>query len=151
MADDLKHVRTWAHILSKSEIAFDMVSAVDELNAQVGLEFDFVREAAIQNAVAGHLATLKRSVTVPRAVRGLVTPRLLTMGFVEGDQIGKLEVSFFCFFCFVLRGRRGGLWERAPDPSPLATARAGPVRRRGRRCRRCCCCFGPGVSMVAPL
>jgi predicted unusual protein kinase regulating ubiquinone biosynthesis (AarF/ABC1/UbiB family) len=92
MADDLKHVRTWGRILSASEIAFDMVSAVDELNKQVGLEFDFVREARIQDAVARHLGGLAAVVAVPRSVPGLVTPRLLTMGFVEGDQIGRLEV-----------------------------------------------------------
>ena len=68
------------------------VSAVDELNKQVGLEFDFLREASIQDAVAGHLGDLSGTVTVPRSVPGLVTPRLLTMGFVEGVQIGKLEV-----------------------------------------------------------
>ena len=93
MADDLKHVRVWGAILAKSDIAFDMVSAVDELNKQVGLEFDFCREAATQDAVAGHLGALASVVTVPRSVPGLVTPRLLTMGFVEGDQIGRLEVS----------------------------------------------------------
>jgi len=76
----------------KAEIAFDMVSAVDELNKQVGLEFDFVRVARIQDAVARHLGGLAAVVAVPRSVPGLVTPRLLTMGFVEGDQIGRLEV-----------------------------------------------------------
>ena len=55
MADDLRHVRVWARILSKNEIAFDMLSAVDELNAQVALEFDFGREARVMDTVAGHL------------------------------------------------------------------------------------------------
>jgi hypothetical protein len=76
----------------KAEIAFDMVSAVDELNKQVGLEFDFVRVARIQDAVARHLGGLAAVVAVPRSVPGLVTMRLLTVGFVEGDQIERLEV-----------------------------------------------------------
>lgn len=35
MAHDITHVRTWARFLSKTEIAFDLVSAVDELDGQV--------------------------------------------------------------------------------------------------------------------
>lgn len=35
MAHDITHVRVWAKFLSKTEIAFDLVSAVDELDGQV--------------------------------------------------------------------------------------------------------------------
>ena len=55
MAHDIQHVRVWARFLSKTEIAFDLVSAVDELDAQVALEFDFEREARVMDAIAGHL------------------------------------------------------------------------------------------------
>lgn len=41
--EDLKNLRGLARLLSKSEIAFDLVSAVDELSGQVKLEFDFRR------------------------------------------------------------------------------------------------------------
>jgi len=37
MAMDLENIRVWADFLSKTEIKFDMVSAVDELAKQVGL------------------------------------------------------------------------------------------------------------------
>jgi predicted unusual protein kinase regulating ubiquinone biosynthesis (AarF/ABC1/UbiB family) len=40
---DLKNLRSLAGILSKSEINFDLVSAVDELSSQVKLEFNFRR------------------------------------------------------------------------------------------------------------
>lgn len=43
MKRDLANVRTWAAFLSKTEIKFDMVSAVDELQKQIELEFDFTR------------------------------------------------------------------------------------------------------------
>lgn len=43
MKKDLGNVRSWASFLSKTEIKFDMVSAVDELERQIELEFDFTR------------------------------------------------------------------------------------------------------------
>eukprot|EP00983_Pelagomonas_calceolata_P104124 1158988-Pelagomonas_calceolata.AAC.9 len=41
MTGDLKNLRAAAYFLSKTEIKFDLVSAVDELNKQIRLEFDF--------------------------------------------------------------------------------------------------------------
>jgi len=122
MAHDIQHVRVWARFLSKTEIAFDLVSAVDELDAQVALEFDFEREARVMDAIAGHIdsalnyhdedevvgggeggrkkkktrqrrrrkSTLS-AVVVPRSVPGLVTRRMLTMGFVDGIPLTRLE------------------------------------------------------------
>ena len=40
---DLKNLRGLAGFLSKTELAFDLVSAVDELSSQVQFEFDFQR------------------------------------------------------------------------------------------------------------
>ena len=40
---DLANVRIAAAFLSKVELKFDLVSAVDELAAQIKLEFDFPR------------------------------------------------------------------------------------------------------------
>ena len=40
---DLGNIRRLASFLSKTELAFDLVSAVDELSSQVKLEFDFHR------------------------------------------------------------------------------------------------------------
>lgn len=114
MAHDIQHVRVWAKFLSKTEIAFDLVSAVDELDAQVALEFDFEREARVMDAIAGHIdaalndggknndekkkkrrrrksSTSTANVVVPRSVPGLVTRRVLTMGFIDGIPLTKLE------------------------------------------------------------
>lgn len=113
MAHDIQHVRVWAKFLSKTEIAFDLVSAVDELDAQVALEFDFEREARVMDAIAGHIdaalndggqnndkkkgrrrrksSTSSANVVVPRSVPGLVTRRVLTMGFVDGIPLTKLK------------------------------------------------------------
>ncbi len=56
MLGDLKPIRKAAKYLSRMEINFDLVSAVDELASQIKLEFDFVREARIMDTIAGHLA-----------------------------------------------------------------------------------------------
>lgn len=43
------------------------------------------------DAIASHLADLKDELTVPRSVPGLVTRRVLAMGFVDGDQITRIR------------------------------------------------------------
>ena len=43
MTRDLANIRAAAFYLSKTELKFDLVSAVDELNKQIRLEFDFTR------------------------------------------------------------------------------------------------------------
>ena len=117
MAHDIQHVRVWAKFLSKTEIAFDLVSAVVELDAQVALEFDFEREARVMDAIAGHIdaalnerkgkkgrrwwllgrgrrrraSSSSANVVVPRSGPGLVTRRVLTMGFVDGVPLTRLE------------------------------------------------------------
>lgn len=52
---DLANVRVAAAFLSKAELKFDLVSAVDELAAQIKLEFDFEREARVMDSIAEHL------------------------------------------------------------------------------------------------
>ncbi len=45
MAQDLANLRALAAFLSATEIRFDLVSAVEELQRQIHLEFDFTRWA----------------------------------------------------------------------------------------------------------
>ena len=52
---DLANIRIAAAFISKTEIKFDLVSAVDELAAQIKLEFDFEREAKVMDSIAEHL------------------------------------------------------------------------------------------------
>ncbi|PRW59732.1 putative aarF domain-containing kinase 1 [Chlorella sorokiniana] len=91
MALDLSNIRLAAAFLSKTEIKFDLVSAVDELAAQIKLEFDFRREARIMDAVARQFEKLNHRIEVPRSVPSLVTDRLLVMNFLEGVPITRLE------------------------------------------------------------
>jgi ABC1 atypical kinase-like domain/LysM domain len=52
---DLVNLRGLAGFLSKTEVAFDLVSAVDELSSQVKFEFDFQRCAAALRVRGGGL------------------------------------------------------------------------------------------------
>ncbi|KAG2426342.1 hypothetical protein HXX76_013099 [Chlamydomonas incerta] len=91
MTGDLSNIRAAAFYLSKTELKFDLVSAVDELNKQIRLEFDFTREARVMDTIAEHLAPISARLQVPRTVGGLVTRRALVMSFLEGVPL--LEAS----------------------------------------------------------
>ncbi|PSC70875.1 putative aarF domain-containing kinase 1 [Micractinium conductrix] len=91
MSLDLSNIRLAAAFLSKTEIKFDLVSAVDELASQIKLEFDFRREARIMDAVARQFQKLNHRIEVPRSVPSMVTDRLLVMNFLEGVPITRLE------------------------------------------------------------
>ncbi|CAG9460985.1 unnamed protein product [Pedinophyceae sp. YPF-701] len=94
MTQDLVNIRAAAGFLQRTEIQFDMVSAIDELARQIRMEFDFTREAEVMDKVADDLMVIDDRVTVPRSVPGLVTPRVLVMEYIKGTQIMKLEDKF---------------------------------------------------------
>ena len=71
-----------------SNIVLTSCFQVDELAAQIKLEFDFEREARIMDTIRGHLrgqGALK-NIEVPRSIPGLTTKRLLVMSFLDGVQ-----------------------------------------------------------------
>ena len=55
MMGDLKQIRRFSLLIQKTEIKFDLLSAVDELAAQVKLEFEFRREARVMDTIADNL------------------------------------------------------------------------------------------------
>lgn len=55
MALDLGNVKTAAAFLQKTELKFDLTSAVKELAKQIKLEFDFTREARIMDDISNQL------------------------------------------------------------------------------------------------
>ena len=55
MLQDLVNVRLAAGFLRQVELTFDLLSALDELAAQIKLEYDFQREARIMDTIANHL------------------------------------------------------------------------------------------------
>jgi len=87
MTSDLRNLRAVAFYLSKTELKFDLVSAVDELNRQIQLEFDFTREARVMDTISLHLRDVNRRIQVPRSIPGLVTRQLLVMSFLSGAPL----------------------------------------------------------------
>ncbi|KAL6766353.1 AKC2 [Auxenochlorella protothecoides x Auxenochlorella symbiontica] len=90
MTLDLANLRRLSSFLSKTEIDFDLVSAVDELAAQIRLEFDFRREARVMDAVADQFKHLGHKIKVPHSIPGLVTDRMIVMEFLDGIPITRL-------------------------------------------------------------
>ena len=58
MALDLGNVKAAAQFLQKTEMKFDLTSAVVELAKQIKLEFDFEREAKIMDDISTQLQVL---------------------------------------------------------------------------------------------
>lgn len=90
MAMDLGNIRAFAGFLSKTELAFDLVSAIDELAAQIRKEFFFTREARVMDTISERLKGIRDRVLVPKSMPGLVTDRALVMEYLDGVQITKL-------------------------------------------------------------
>ncbi|KAK3258652.1 hypothetical protein CYMTET_32316 [Cymbomonas tetramitiformis] len=86
MMADIDNLRILSGFLQKSELKFDLVSACDELSAQLRLEFDFKNEARVMDCIADNLKCIRGKLTVPRSIPGLVTRRLLVMDYLDGIQ-----------------------------------------------------------------
>ncbi|KAF6253521.1 hypothetical protein COO60DRAFT_1703776 [Scenedesmus sp. NREL 46B-D3] len=91
MTIDLVNLRATSLFLQKTELKFDLLSAVEELQRQIHLEFDFMREARVMDTIAQHLQRLSRSVRVPRSVPGLVSQRLMVMTYMDGLPLLQLK------------------------------------------------------------
>ena len=88
MRGDLRNLRVLAEFLQRTELKFDLLSAIKELQRQIGNEFDFQREASNMEMVGERLRKLVPEVRVPRRV--FATRRVLVMSFLEGDNLRKL-------------------------------------------------------------
>lgn len=89
MTGDLKNLVVLAEFLQRTELKFDILSALKELQKQIKNEFDFVREARNMDSARKQLRLLAPTVCVPRSL--FRSKRALVMSFVEGDNLGKLQ------------------------------------------------------------
>jgi predicted unusual protein kinase regulating ubiquinone biosynthesis (AarF/ABC1/UbiB family) len=90
MRSDLKSLVALARFLQKTEIKFDLLSALCELQKQIGDEFDFIKEASSMDRVGKRLMqAMPGRVAVPTSV--FRTKKLLVMTFVDGDNLSKLK------------------------------------------------------------
>eukprot|EP00250_Pteridium_aquilinum_P021819 c25236_g1_i1 orf=1890-3506(+) len=93
MMTDIRNLKAFAAFVRRFDVKFDMLSVLDELEEQVGLEFDFIREARSMDRIANSLSiTNGRNppVVVPRSIPGLVTRKVLIMEFIDGLPLLRL-------------------------------------------------------------
>lgn len=93
MMTDIRNLKAFAAFVRRFDVKFDMLSVLCELEEQVGLEFDFLREARSMDRIADSLSVGnhgKPPVLVPRSIPGLVSRQVLTMEFIEGLPLLRL-------------------------------------------------------------
>eukprot|EP01038_Epipyxis_sp_PR26KG_P009639 gene9639-12978_t len=88
MTSDLKNIRALAEFLQKTELKFDILSAIKELQKQIANEFDFRREAANMEFIRSKLIKTVPEVKLPTPIH--CTKRLLVMTYIDGDNLSKL-------------------------------------------------------------
>eukprot|EP00250_Pteridium_aquilinum_P004612 c14821_g1_i2 orf=544-2046(+) len=95
MMTDIRNLRAFGAFVQRFDVKFDMLSVINELEEQVGLEFDFEREARSMDRIADSFSAYgqqKRApVQVPRSIPNLVTRQVLIMDFIEGIPILRLS------------------------------------------------------------
>lgn len=89
MRGDLANLRRLAEFLQKTELKFDLLSAIKELQKQIKNEFDFVSEARNMDSIGEKLAVSVPSVRLPRSIRA--TPSVLVMTFIDGPNLSKMD------------------------------------------------------------
>jgi aarF domain-containing kinase len=88
MRRDLTNLRGLAEFLQRTELKFDILSAIKELQRQIGNEFDFIREANNMDFIGPKIRQKLPDIGVPQSV--YATKRLLVMTFCEGTNLGRL-------------------------------------------------------------
>lgn len=90
MLSDLANYRVLAEVLQRTELKFDLVRPIQELAKQIAMEFDFVAEARGMTEIRRALKRFK-TVSVPAAIPGLVSRRLLVMTYLDGVPLTRLD------------------------------------------------------------
>lgn len=88
MVGDLKNLRFLAEFLQRTELKFDILSAIKELQKRIINEFDFIREGRNMNVVRKGLSKFGE-IKVPRSIYS--TRKVLVMSFIDGDNLCKLS------------------------------------------------------------
>jgi predicted unusual protein kinase regulating ubiquinone biosynthesis (AarF/ABC1/UbiB family) len=82
MMTDIRNQKMFAAFLQRFDVQFDILSILDELEHQVELEFDFVKEAVSMDQISKSLQSAnqgKSPIAVPRSIPGLVTKYVLLL------------------------------------------------------------------------
>lgn len=88
MKNDLRNLRVLAEFLQRTELKFDILSAIKELSKNIMNEFNFEREAKNMEIVSEFLSKKCPEVTLPRPI--YYNKKVLVMSFVEGTNLGRI-------------------------------------------------------------
>ena len=88
MKSDLRNLRMLAEFLQRTELKFDILSSIKELQKNIHNEFDFINEAKNMESMRESLKSAVPEVVLPRAL--YASKRSLVMTFVDGRNLGKL-------------------------------------------------------------
>eukprot|EP01041_Mallomonas_annulata_P006824 gene6824-13824_t len=88
MKGDLRNLRALAEFLQRTELKFDLLSSIKELQKQISNEFDFINEAKNMDYMQKTLSKSVPEVVLPRSV--FASKRALVMTFLEGDNLCRL-------------------------------------------------------------
>lgn len=88
MTRDLKNIRFLAEFLQRTELKFDILSAIKELQKQISNEFDFASEAKNMDFMRISLKKHVPQVKVPQSV--WVGKSVLVMTYIEGINLCRL-------------------------------------------------------------
>lgn len=89
MTGDLHNLVLLAEFLQRTEIKFDLLSALKELQKNIRNEFDFAREARNMDSAQQRLRSLAPSLCVPHSL--FRSKRAIVMSYVEGVNLGRLQ------------------------------------------------------------
>lgn len=89
MVNDLNNLRNLAEFLQRTELKFDLLSAIKELQKQIKNEFDFIREANNMNIIRPQLLSLVPKINMPTAI--YASKKLLVMTYIEGINLTQLK------------------------------------------------------------
>ena len=88
MKSDLRNLRVLAEFLQRTELKFDILSSIIELQRNIHNEFDFINEARNMDFMRNALRKTVPEVSLPRAL--FASKGALVMTFMEGENLGKL-------------------------------------------------------------
>jgi len=83
---DIRNLKMLVGIVARREPDFDYRAIVNEIGAQVPMELDFVREAAMTKQIKQNLAGLE-GIVLPTVVDEFVRPKVLVTEFIPGARL----------------------------------------------------------------
>ena len=88
MKEDLRNLRVLAEFLQRTELKFDLLTCIVELQKRIKNEFNFDMEAKNLQFMNDNLVPNTQNIIVPRPI--LNTKKVLVMSFIDGQNLGRL-------------------------------------------------------------